>query len=113
MAYDYDLFVIDVQSTTAPPIEPDVWLIPICDRTSNENAAALADSLRGPMIWLGNKGRQVRDVPAYLQHDIEVSKPSDSVVAKPRIGPEPKPNSSTPAMRVVRLASMMADMARS
>ena len=72
---DYDLFVIDVQSTTAPPIEPDVWIIPICDRTSNENAAALADSLRGPMIWLGNKGRHVRDVPAYLQHDIEVGEP--------------------------------------
>ena len=45
--------------------------------------------------------------------NIEVMRPSVSVVAKPRIGPEPKPNSSTPPINVVRLASTMADMARS
>ncbi len=70
---DFDIFVIDVQSTTAPPIEPDVWIIPICHGASSESAAAvLADRLRAPMIWLGNKGHQVRDVPGYLQHEIEV-----------------------------------------
>jgi hypothetical protein len=50
---DYDLFVIDVQSTTAPPIEPDVWIIPLCDRTSNENAAASprAPCRRSAGLW--------------------------------------------------------------
>ena len=42
-----------------------------------------------------------------------VSRPSVSEVAKPRIGPEPKPNSRTPAISVVRLESMTADSARS
>ena len=42
-----------------------------------------------------------------------VSRPSVSEVAKPRIGPEPKPNSRTPAIRAVRLESMTAVSARS
>ena len=42
-----------------------------------------------------------------------VSRPSVSDVAKPRIGPEPKPNSRTPAISAVRLESMTAVSARS
>ena len=63
------------------------------------------------MIWEGNDGTIER--VKIVELNIEVSRPSDSVVAKPRIGPEPKPNSRTPAISVVRLASTMADMARS
>src|SRR5258708_17108141 len=42
-----------------------------------------------------------------------VKRPRVSDVAKPRIGPEPKPNSRTPAISAVRLESMTAVSARS
>ena len=70
---DYDLFIIDVQSHTKPPIDPDVWIIPISDHGAAINGLALSDSLRAPMIWLGNKGRKLPDVPAYLQGAVEIA----------------------------------------
>ena len=70
---DYDLFIIDVQSHTKPPIDPDVWIIPISDHGAAINGVALSDSLRAPMIWLGNKGRKLPDVPAYLQGAVEIA----------------------------------------
>ena len=70
---DYDLFIIDVQSHTKPPIDPDVWVIPISDHGAAINGVALSDSLRAPMIWLGNKGRKLPDVPAYLQGAVEIA----------------------------------------
>ena len=39
--------------------------------------------------------------------------PIDKVIAKPLIGPVPKPNSMIAAIRVVRLESMMVSKARS
>src|SRR3954464_5439393 len=42
-----------------------------------------------------------------------VSRPNVSEVAKPLIGPEPMPNSRTPAISAVRLESMTAVSARS
>ena len=45
--------------------------------------------------------------------NIEVRMPMLSVTAKPLIGPVPKLNSTTAAMRVVMLASTMVDNARS
>ena len=44
--------------------------------------------------------------------NIEVRMPSDSVTAKPLIGPEPNWNSRMPAINVVRLASMIVAIAR-
>lgn len=69
---DMDLMVIDVRSDGEPPIAPDVWVVPICERLSFENAAALSDRLRGHLIWLGNKGYAIDAVPKYLADDVEV-----------------------------------------
>ena len=43
--------------------------------------------------------------------NMEVMMPSESVTAKPRIGPVPKVNSTTAAIRVVMLASAMDEKA--
>lgn len=69
---DMDLMVIDVRSDGVPPIAPDVWVVPICERLSFENAAELSDRLRGHLIWLGNKGYAIEAVPKYLEDDVEV-----------------------------------------
>lgn len=71
---DADLLVLDVQSHAVPPPIVDVWVVPICDRTSNENAADVSDRLRGHLIWLGNMGRQVV-VPASLADQVELALP--------------------------------------
>lgn len=71
---DADLLVLDVQSHTAPPPIVDVWVVPICDRMSNDNAADVSDQLRGHLIWLGNMGRQVV-VPAALADQVELALP--------------------------------------
>lgn len=71
---DADLLVLDVQSHAAPPPIVDVWVVPICDRTSNENAADVSDRLRGHLIWLGNMGREVV-VPASLADQVELALP--------------------------------------
>ena len=71
---DADLLVLDVQSHAVPPPIVDVWVVPICDRTSNENAADVSDRLRGHLIWLGNMGREVV-VPAALAEQVELALP--------------------------------------
>ncbi len=71
---DADLLVLDVQSHTTPPPIADVWVVPICDRLSNENAADVSDRLRGHLIWLGNMGREVV-VPAALAEHVELALP--------------------------------------
>ena len=71
---DADLLVLDVQSHAAPPPIADVWVVPICDRLSNENAADVSDRLRGHLIWLGNMGREVV-VPAALAEQVELALP--------------------------------------
>ena len=43
--------------------------------------------------------------------NMEVTMPIDKVIANPLIGPVPKPNSTTAAMRVVTLASRMVENA--
>jgi len=45
--------------------------------------------------------------------NIEVSIPRQCTTAKPRIGPEPKAKSATPAMRVVMFESRIVFQARS
>lgn len=71
---DADLLVLDVQSHTAPPPIADIWVVPICDRLSNDSAAGVSDRLRGHLIWLGNMGRQVV-VPASLADEVELALP--------------------------------------
>lgn len=69
-----DLLVLDVQAHAAPPPIADVWVVPICDRMSNESAADVSDRLRGHLIWLGNMGRQPI-VPAALIDQVELALP--------------------------------------
>jgi hypothetical protein len=71
---DADLIVLDVQSHSAPPLNPDVWIVPICDGPSNRSAGEVSDRLRGHLIWLGNKGR-TPIVPAFLTEDVELATP--------------------------------------
>lgn len=72
---DFDLLVMDVQSSSKPPMCPDVYIVPICDRTSNESAASLTDSLIGPVIWIANKGRERLQIPTYLRSEIITGPP--------------------------------------
>lgn len=69
-----DLIVLDVQSHSAPPLNPDVWIVPICDGPSNRIAGEVSDRLRGHLIWLGNKGHTPM-VPAFLADDVELASP--------------------------------------
>jgi hypothetical protein len=69
-----DLIVLDVQSHSAPPLNPDVWIVPICDGSSNRIAGEVSDRLRGHLIWLGNKGH-TPIVPAFLADDVELASP--------------------------------------
>lgn len=71
---DADLLVLDVQSYAAPPPIADVWVVPICDRMSNEAAADVSDRLRGHLIWLGTMGRQPV-VPGALIDQVELALP--------------------------------------
>jgi hypothetical protein len=71
---DAELIVLDVQSHSAPPLNPDVWIVPICDGPSNRSASAVSDRLRGHLIWLGNKGH-APIVPACLTEDVELATP--------------------------------------
>jgi hypothetical protein len=71
---DADLIVLDVQSHSAPPLNPDVWIVPICDGPSNRSAGEVSDRLRGHLIWLGNKGHTPM-VPAFLADDVELATP--------------------------------------
>ena len=71
---DADLIVLDVQPNAEPPLSPDVWVIPICSRLSNMNAADVSDRLRGHLIWLGNMGR-TPIVPASLVDEVELALP--------------------------------------
>lgn len=71
---DADLIVLDVRTHAEPPIAPDVWVMPICDRSSNVNAGEVSDRLRGHLIWLGNMGR-TPIVPASLVEEVELALP--------------------------------------
>ena len=73
-AGDLDLVIVDVQSQSAPAIDPDVWVLPITDRMAEENAPALSDRLRGPVLWLPNESRRLSTtaLPSYLEGKVEV-----------------------------------------
>lgn len=71
---DANLIVLDVRTHTEPPIAPDVWVMPVCDRSSNLHAGEVSDRLRGHLIWLGNMGR-APIVPASLVGEVELALP--------------------------------------
>jgi hypothetical protein len=70
---DLDLIVLDLRSTRDAPMRPDVTVIPISDRGAYDGALALTDQTRGPVIWLPNKGYKVREIPTYLEDQIEIT----------------------------------------
>ena len=49
-----DLLVLDVHSHIDLPavLEPDLWLVPMCNRTAYENAGRVLPSLTGPALWV-------------------------------------------------------------
>ena len=70
---DGELLVIDVQTASSPPIEPDVWLVPISDSFALEHAKALTDRLRGEVFWIPMMGYEVT-VPMHLE-EVELLPP--------------------------------------
>ena len=70
-----DHLVLDVQSICRPPLAPDVWVIPIANRLATEHAQALADTLRGAVLWLPTMGEMVirAAVPAHASDAIDIA----------------------------------------
>lgn len=52
-----DLLVLDVSSTSqcTDILQPDLWVMPMCDRASYEAAVLAAPALMGPILWVWNK----------------------------------------------------------
>ena len=65
-----DLYVVDVNAQTAAalPICPDVWVLPITNRRSWEQACALSDVLTGEIVWLPNL--RSHDLEGCGEHDL-------------------------------------------
>lgn len=58
MPTDGDLLVLDVHSHThcAELLRPDLWVMPMCNRTAYENATRVLPSLVGPALWVWTSG---------------------------------------------------------
>jgi len=65
-ADDGDLLIIDVQTASSAPVEPDVWLVPVSCRLALEHATALTDRLKGEVFWVPTMSYEVT-VPSYLE----------------------------------------------
>ena len=70
---DADILVIDVQTASAPPVAPDVWLVPVANRLAQEHATALTDRLRGEVFWIPMMSYELT-LPRYLE-DVTVLPP--------------------------------------
>jgi len=65
-----DLLVLDVHSHLDCPavLEPDLWIMPMCNRTAYENAGRVLPSLTGPALWVWTRGVVYsHQVPAALR----------------------------------------------
>ncbi|MBA3545171.1 MAG: hypothetical protein H0T76_01670 [Nannocystis sp.] len=65
-----DLLILDVHShiRCADVLEPDLWIMPMCNRTAYENAARMLPSLTGPALWVWSSGVVYRSqVPEALR----------------------------------------------
>lgn len=71
-----DLLVLDVHSHTScvDVLKPDLWVMPMCNRTAYENAERIMPSLSGPALWVWSRGNVWRDdVPAHLRAQVSMS----------------------------------------
>jgi len=71
---DGDLLVIDVQTASSPPVEPDVWLVPVSSRLAQDHATALTDRLKGEVFWLPTMSYEFT-VPSHLGVEVLPSLP--------------------------------------
>lgn len=65
-----DLLILDVHSHIDLPavLEPDLWLVPMCNRTAYENAGRVLPSLTGPALWVWTRGvAYCHQIPAALR----------------------------------------------
>lgn len=71
-----DLLILDVHShlRCAADLRPDLWVMPMCNRTAYENAAQVMPSLVGPALWVWTAGRVYSEVvPAALRDRVSMA----------------------------------------
>jgi hypothetical protein len=71
-----DLLVLDVHShaSCVDILKPDLWVMPMCNRTAYENAERIMPSLSGPALWVWSRGNVWRDeVPAHLRAQVSMA----------------------------------------
>ncbi len=83
-----DLLVLDVHShaSCVEVLKPDLWVMPMCNRTAYENAERIMPSLSGPVLWVWSRGNVWCDeVPAHLQAQVSMASvviPSSRAIAE-------------------------------
>ena len=71
-----DLLVLDVssQADCLDVLRPNLWIMPMCNRTAYENAARSVSTLEGPVLWVWSRGSAWRDdVPIHLRDRVSMS----------------------------------------
>ena len=71
-----DLLVLDVssQAESLDVLRPDLWIMPMCNRTAYENAARSVPTLVGPVLWVWSLGFAWQDdVPVHLRDRVSMS----------------------------------------
>ena len=71
-----DLLVLDVHShiRCAELLRPNLWVMPMCNRTAYENAGRVLPSLTGPALWVWSSGTvYARRVPEDLRDRASVA----------------------------------------
>ena len=70
-----DLLVLDVssQAESLDMLRPDLWIMPMCNRTAYENAARSVPTLVGPVLWVWSLGFAWQDdVPVHLRDRVSM-----------------------------------------
>lgn len=71
-----DLLVLDVssQADCLDVLRPDLWVMPMCNRTAYENATRSVSALVGPVLWVWSFGSAWRqEVPPHLRDRVSMS----------------------------------------
>lgn len=72
-----DLLVLDVHShcKLIDVVRPDLWVMPITDRTAVDHAVRILPQLAGQILWVPTKGFRAVRVPEHLTERVSVSPP--------------------------------------
>jgi len=72
-----DLLVLDVHShcKLIDVVRPDLWVMPITDRTAVDHAVRILPQLAGQILWVPTKGFRDVHVPEHLTERVTVSAP--------------------------------------